>query len=40
MHAIAAALHRRDPVAAHAACITHLRHARDAAIGTLTANAA
>jgi DNA-binding GntR family transcriptional regulator len=39
MHAIAAALHRRDPHAAHAACILHLRHARDAAIATLTADA-
>jgi DNA-binding GntR family transcriptional regulator len=40
MHAIADALHRRDKQAAHAACITHLRHARDAAIATLTATAA
>jgi DNA-binding GntR family transcriptional regulator len=40
MHAIADALHRRDPQGAHAACITHLRHARDAAIATLTATAA
>ena len=40
MHAIATALHRGDAPAAHAACITHLRHARDAAIATLTATAA
>jgi DNA-binding GntR family transcriptional regulator len=40
MHAIAEALHRRDPQAGHAACIDHLRHARDAAIATLTATAA
>jgi GntR family transcriptional regulator, trigonelline degradation regulator len=40
MHAIADALHRHDKVAAHEACINHLRHARDAAIATLTATAA
>jgi DNA-binding GntR family transcriptional regulator len=40
MHAIADALHRHDPPAAHEACINHLRHARDAAIATLTATAA
>jgi DNA-binding GntR family transcriptional regulator len=37
MQAITDALHRRDALAAHAACIDHLRHARDAAIATLTA---
>ena len=40
MHAIADALHHRDPRAAHDACIAHLRNARDAAIATLTATAA
>lgn len=36
MQAITDALHRRDALAAHAACVAHLRHARDAAIATLT----
>ena len=40
MHAIVDALRRRDPLAAHAACIIHLRQARDAAIATLSAKAA
>lgn len=40
MHAIAEALHRRDPMAARDACVTHLRNARDAAIATLAATAA
>ncbi len=37
MHAIAEALRTRDPDAAHAACVRHLRNARDAAIAMLLA---
>jgi GntR family transcriptional regulator, trigonelline degradation regulator len=40
MRLIAEALERGDPQAALAACVNHLRHARDAAIATLRAAAA
>ena len=37
LRAIAAAVHSRDSLAAHAACIAHLRNARDAAVAALMA---